>query len=382
MLRRNFLRYSVASCGLAAPATAGWKVGLPGSDPLGLSQVAISPPAYSVIPVVGDGKWIWNKPPADATGYLEPRPYSLDVGVSMEGIGRGSQISATTPVPVSHPEQKIEDIQIETNGCQAEIRQISAGAAQLFVTAAEVVRGQVATAVAKFKLTLSKQYHAFNRDMFPAKQSPPAEVRKASLQDSPGIQTSSKQVRDLSKQLASKLEHPWDMAEAFSAWVQENIRPQLGSYTSVTSAIDNRRGDCEEMSAVFVALCRAVNIPARLVWVPNHNWAEFFLTDSSGTGHWIPVHTACYRWFGWTGVHELVLQKGDRLYLPEQHKQSRLMEDWLQATGRKPRTKYTAELKPLPPESGSDAGPGARSKDASGEWRVVGTHEFDRYARR
>src|SRR5205814_6505632 len=145
-------------------------------------------------------------------------------------------------------------------------------------------------------------------------------------------------------------------------WIPRNIRPQIGSYTSVTAAVDNRRGDCEEMSAVFVALCRSVGIPARLVWVPNHNWAEFYLTDHQGEGHWIPAHTACYSWFGWTGVHELVLQKGDRLYVPEQHKQLRLLEDWLQGAGRKPRARYTAELTPQPPAEGADPGPGARRK--------------------
>ena len=66
------------------------------------------------------------------------------------------------------------------------------------------------------------------------------------------------------------------------------------------TALKERRGDCEEMAGIFVALCRHCDIPARLVWVPNHNWAEFYLTDDQGEGHWIPAHTACYHWFGWT----------------------------------------------------------------------------------
>ena len=89
------------------------------------------------------------------------------------------------------------------------------------------------------------------------------------------------------------------------------------------------------MSAVFVALCRAAGIPARLVWIPNHNWAEFYLTDKDGKGHWIPAHTACYFWFGWTGVHELVLQKGDRIRLPERsNKAVPVAEDTGYCSGR------------------------------------------------
>ena len=40
---------------------------------------------------------------------------------------------------------------------------------------------------------------------------------------------------------------------------------------------------------MLVALCRAGGIPARLVWVPNHNWAEFYdgqcwrVADPKGT---------------------------------------------------------------------------------------------------
>jgi len=341
-----------------------------------------APPAFSVIPVVGDGKWIWTEPPKDATGYLEPRSYELKIGIELEGIGDAQEISGTTPVPVAHPEQKIEDVHVTTSGCEAEVRELAPGVGQLLVKAPEIAKGQTISAMAHYRLTLFKQYHAYERDQFPAKQRPPNDVRKLYLQDSPGIQTKTKQLKALAAELSKSLEHPWDLARTFAEWVPKNIQPQIGSYTSVTAALDNRRGDCEEMAGVFVALCRAVNIPARLVWVPNHNWAEFYLTDSWGKGHWIPTHTACYSWFGWTGAHELVLQKGDRVYVAEQHKRLRLLEDWLQWGGRKPRTRYIGELTPVAAAEGEDAGPGARRKDAKGEWQVSGGHSLDKYVRR
>ncbi len=148
------------------------------------------------------------------------------------------------------------------------------------------------------------------------------------------------------------------------------------------TAIQKRVGDCEEMSALFVAFSRASGIPARLVWVPNHNWAEFYLSDKEDNGYWIPVHPACYNWFGWTGVHELVIQKGDRIELPEQSRSHRLIPDWVRTDGRV-ETRYFANLKPLPTTENGDAGPGTRSKDSrTGEWRVTGKHEFDPYGRR
>ena len=62
--------------------------------------------------------------------------------------------------------------------------------------------------------------------------------------------------------------------------------------------------------------------------------------------------------------------------------QTRLTEDWLQWGGSKPAARYTAELKPQPAAEGADPGPGARHKIETGEWKLVGDHPLDRYARR
>jgi len=374
MNRRDFLRLTAAAGSVAGLAK------LPALWPD--SESDDPPPAYSVIPVVGDGHWIWTEPPKNATGYLEPRPFELKIGVELEGAGPATLIMASTPVPAEHPEQKVDELEIAADGCEAAVRELAPGAGQLLLSAEGIVKGQTISAIARYRLTLCKQYQGFERDGFPARQKPPDDIRKLYLQDSPGIQTSLKAVHDLSAELTQGAKHPWDQALAFSRWVPQHIRPLMGSYTSVAAALRDRRGDCEEMAAVFVALCRSVGIPARLVWVPNHNWAEFYLQDTKGQGHWIPAHTACYPWFGWTGAHELVLQKGDRVFVPEQRRRFRLLEDWMQYKGRKPRARYVAELTPLAAEPGSDPGPGKRAKDVTGEWKIVGNHPLDSRMRR
>lgn len=339
-------------------------------------------PTRSLIPVVGDGRWVWTKPPAGETGYLEPRPFELQVGIELTGRGNGTGIQATTPVPVPLPEQQVDRATIEKTGCLADFRRLAPEAGQLLLAAPSIVKGQTIGAVATMRLTLSKSYHAFEKDQFPQQQPRiPQQLASQYLHDSPGIQTRAGEVKDLADHVAGKMAHPWDKAHAYYKWVWENIRPQIGPYTSVIEAIDKRVGDCEEHAAVFTALCRASGIPARLVWVPNHNWAEFFLTDESGKGHWVPAHTSAYSWFGWTGVHELVLQKGDRIQVPEKRQPQRLMEDWMQWLGVRPAARWFAELRPLPPEDGADPGPGARSKNQRGEWVVAGTHKLDHYLR-
>jgi len=231
------------------------------------------------------------------------------------------------------------------------------------------------------RLTLMKWYPGYTQQQFPTDQKFTKDFLKAYGYDSPGIQSRAKEVLELSGDLSAKIDHPWDKAKTFYDWVWQSIRGRIQSFTSVSQAIKDRAGDCEERAAVFVALCRNVGIPARLVWVPNHNWAEFYLLDHEGKGHWIPVHTACYSWFGWTGAHELVLQKGDKITIPEKRREQRLMEDWLQWMGRKPKVRYFGELTPLPNEGESDPGPGARSKDEKGEWVLLGKHALDKKLR-
>jgi len=328
MLRREFVGASLAAAGGVAVALR-YRPGVESGSP-GL------PSAWSVVPVVGDGRWIDVEPPAEGIGYFDERPFSLAVTIEIRGRGNAANVRAATPVPVPHPEQKVGDMKIETQGCEARIHAAGAGVAQLVVSAAAIGAGTVLRAG-----TGSSQVQRLL-----------AAVR------GPGD------------------EHPWDLARRCWTWVRENIRPRIGPYTSVARAIDDRIGDCEEMAGVFVALCRRAGIPARLVWVPNHAWAEFHLVDEYGVGHWIPAHTACYSWFGWTGVHELVIQKGDRVTPVQTRTPQRLLEDWGQAMGPRPEFHWTAELTPLAVRDGEDPGPGGRVKHQSGEWKLAG-HPLD-----
>lgn len=370
--RRTFLQWSAA-----AVASGSWASS---ARPHDLLQPR--PPAYSVIPVVGDGRWIWTEPPTGQTGYLEPRRYRLRVGIELTGRGDAGELYASTPVPIVADEQQITAERTSAEGGEAAIVSLSPTARQLSLVAPRIYKGGKASAAAEFELTISKQYFGYEPDDFPAEQKIPTDVRAAALGDSPGIQTRSPQLLALLDELKGSRVHPWHLARSFAEWVPKHIRPRLGPYTGVTTALETRVGDCEEMAGVFVALCRAAGIPARLVWIPNHVWSEFYLTDRDGRGQWIPAHTACYPWFGWTGVHELVLQKGDRIRLPGKPGTIRLQTDRLRHVGVKPDARYWAELTPLADDDGGDPGPGARRKIETGEWIVTGTHELDRVARR
>jgi len=387
MRRRDFLQSAAVGICAAPSLTLGDELT---TARLAANEWSMEPPTRSVIPVVGDGKWIWNKPPEDATGYLEPRRFRLRVGIDLTGRGGVEGITATTPVPIAAPEQEIISERVRTESAEGVTEAIAPNARQLRMFVPQLAKGEMASAIAEFELKIQKQYFAYERDKFPAVQTVPADLRTQFLGDSPGIQTRSAGVQALLKELVGQgsatEKHPWAQAELFAAWIRKHIKPKVGLYTSVDKALENRTGDCEEMAGVFTALCRAAGIPARLVWIPNHVWSEFYLTDAEGTGHWIPVHTACYHWFGWTGAHELVLQKGDRLRVPGKGTLVRLQQDRMQWIGTRPEAKFWAELTPIATDETDAAleaaGPGARRKEPTGEWVPIGKHSYDKYLRR
>lgn len=376
MDRRTFVKYSLGAGLSGGGLLSGREIGPSIPDGRSICELKAPPPSYSLLPVVSDGKWIWATPPKGQIGLLEPRKYTLKIGISIEGTGGARAIKATTVVPVEHPGQTIDDSRVERAGCNATLRKLAPGAGQLLLTAPSIARGQTIRAAVTLRMTIHKQYHGYEADQFPAKQTAyPREFRQRYLNDSPGIQTRVKMVRQMAEDVGRPFAHPWDKAKVYAEWAFTNIKARLGRYTSVVAAVRDRVGDCEERAATFVAFCRIAGIPARLVWVPNHNWAEFYLTDHDGKGHWIPAHTSCYSWFGWTGAHELVLQKGDRIHIPEKRTDWRLLADWAQWSGSRPRVRYLAELVP-------DDGPGARIKDEKGEWELQDRHPMDRYMRR
>lgn len=339
------------------------------------------PSTFSVTPVVIDGKWIWKDPPAEQRGYLEPREYEYTSGITLRGLGQATQIQATTVAPVAFPEQQILDFKIEAEGCSARVVPLTDGVAQLQLEAPQIVAGQTVSAVARYRLKLFKAYQGYSKGQFPIEQTPERVFDKQFLRDSPGIDVRITLVKRLAAEIVSESMHPWDKAVAFYQWVWDHIQGVPGKYTSVKQAIEDRKGDCEERATVFIALCRAVGIPARLVWIPSHNWAEIGLHDGDGTPHWIPVHTAAYSWFGWTGVHEVVLQKGDRVRLEQRKRTVRLVDDWCRQMGTKPEMHFTSTVTPLAAEPNGDPGPGGRKKLQNGQWELTGYHPDNRYMR-
>jgi len=104
--------------------------------------------------------------------------------------------------------------------------------------------------------------------------------------------------------------------------------------------------DCKDMSCLFVALCRAGKIPARIVRVPNHCYAEFYLElqqegkqkNRAGLpqGFWFPCQVSGTYAFGGIPETRVILQKGDSFPHPDVDKpraKTLFLEEGFQGVG-------------------------------------------------
>ncbi|MBW4514774.1 MAG: transglutaminase family protein [Timaviella obliquedivisa GSE-PSE-MK23-08B] len=95
---------------------------------------------------------------------------------------------------------------------------------------------------------------------------------------------------DLAAQIVTDCPMGYPQVQAIQNWIYANIKYQYGSSDSSTSALDtskSRVGVCRDFTHLGIALCRSLNIPARMVAgylyqlkpMDLHAWFEAFLGD-------------------------------------------------------------------------------------------------------
>ncbi|AKD57964.1 transglutaminase domain-containing protein [Spirosoma radiotolerans] len=78
----------------------------------------------------------------------------------------------------------------------------------------------------------------------------------------------SDQLGELATQITENVASGYDQAEAIRKWIHETITYQYGTSNASTSAVDtaaSRIGVCRDFTHLGISLCRALNIPARMV---------------------------------------------------------------------------------------------------------------------
>lgn len=100
------------------------------------------------------------------------------------------------------------------------------------------------------------------------------------------------------------------LAKTLFVWLKENIQyqthPNDEGVRPAAITLYNKGGDCDDLSFLYVSLCRVLGIPARFIRgylltgydngtaiATAHAWVEVFVGGSVGHNGWIPIECAC-----------------------------------------------------------------------------------------
>ncbi len=272
------------------------------------------------------------------------------VGVYVKAVGGACRgIKATLPVPLDWPEQTVrmgeEDISAEVKSVR--YRTIGDSVKQMLIEIPLIRAGEEAHALVTFEV--ERRMILMPQDT--SRYEIPSKVDrdlKRFLGPSPQIETSNRKIRTLAKKVVADHEGGWDKAEAIYDHVLANVAYEFGPLKGALRALNDGTGDCEDLSSLFIAMCRVSGIPARTVWVPDHCYPEFYLVDGEGKGYWFPCQAAGTRAFGEMPEQRPILQKGDNFRVPEKKRPQRYVAEFLSGTtiqgGGKPKVRWVREL--------------------------------------
>ena len=114
----------------------------------------------------------------------------------------------------------------------------------------------------------------------------------ADLAPEPLVQSDDPRIEAQARQVLGRERRAGPAAELLVRWVHDNLKKEITiSVPSAVQVLDERRGDCNEHTVLYVALARAVGLPARtaagLVYLRGrfyyHAWPEVWL------GEWVAV---------------------------------------------------------------------------------------------
>ena len=313
--------------------------------------------------------------PSSLLTYSAPMTIEMDIGVKIQPVdGNLVGTLAQTVFPTQWPEQTVTVVDSKVSqGTRVNYRELPGNNRQMLIesplaTPQNPIDATVRVRIEKYHITGPADTTKLRVPKSPGKH------LKLYLGSSPYIDPGVAEIKRIVKKINdSDPLTDWKRVELLYDWVRENIEYKNGDLKSVSQALRDRNGDCEELTSVFVALCRAARIPARCVWIPNHCYPEFYLEDDQGEGHWFPCQVAGTRNFGNMPEYLPILQKGDRFVVPERKGDvMRYIQDYVRSEhnlGRKdPRVEFVRQLlgdaaKLRSPDLGGAANPSSAQTD-------------------
>ncbi|MEX0643439.1 MAG: transglutaminase-like domain-containing protein [Pirellulales bacterium] len=282
-----------------------------------------------------------SEPAAEASRLGPPRVMQYRIGAEITATrGPCRDIVAMVCVPLDCPEQQVkilnEDFSTEVR--EVTERNLGGGARQMMISVPALPDGATARAVLTVEVTTHTILPPEETDHLKIPQKLDRNLRKY-ISGSPYIEVNHRLIKSLSKEIMSGVDPAatdWEKIEAIYDKVLEKVEYVEGIDKSALDSLRDGQADCQGRSMLFIALCRANKIPARMVWVDGHAYAEFYLESEAasrlgepGKGEWYPIESAGTRAFGEMPLARPILQKGDNFRVPERKERLRYASDYL-----------------------------------------------------
>ncbi|WP_231743718.1 transglutaminase-like domain-containing protein [Stieleria neptunia] len=256
---------------------------------------------------------------AQALVYEEQPMTHWRIGLVLTTPVTCTNVLATFPVPTDWPEQTVtvRNQNIAPQVTRWEVRELGGGTKQVVLQMPRVAAGSTVEFTIDVDIQRSR--------ILPPDDTSTLVIPKRLSRDlklytgnSPFIDASHRSIREAANEVAQmEADNDWRRVELAYDYVRDKVQYVEGDLKNASLALKEGKGDCEEMTSLFVAICRNLKIPARVVWIPDHCYPEFYLEDADGNGHWYPCQAAGTRQFGRMDETRPVLQKGDRFKVPE-----------------------------------------------------------------
>lgn len=287
---------------------------------------------------------------ADSTQPGKEMKVRFRVGAEITASrGACRNILAMVCVPLDCAEQKVT---IVSEDFSPEVREVTyrplpgGEVKQMVISVPFLADGATAHAIVTAEVTTSTVLPPQETNDLKIPKKIPSKLKVYTIA-SPYIEVNHQRIRALSKELLGKVPEnatDWQKVESFYDGVLEKITYKEGPDKGAAEALRDKEADCQGRSAVFIALCRANKIPARMVWVHGHCYPEFYMERAEGDGQWYPCESAGTRAFGEMPLARPILQKGDNFRVPERKEHLRYASDYITGVptpgAGKPKVKY------------------------------------------
>ncbi|MEM6331403.1 MAG: transglutaminase-like domain-containing protein [Planctomycetota bacterium] len=297
-------------------------------EPPILRLAAVLLASTALIATTADAQLLPSTPAGEAGPQGKAVTGRFRVGAVIKASrGACRDVQAMVAVPLECDEQTVKIVDEEFSGDVARVsyRDVPGGEArQMLIRIPYLPAKAQARAVVTFETTTNvilPPDDATTSSLKIPRRAPKHLRRFVSV--SPFIEAKDRRIRKIARQQfadAPEGATDWQRVERLYNYVQDTIEYAEGPDTSAVQTLRDARADCHGRSALFIALCRAVGVPARVVWVDRHVYAEFYLEDADGQGAWYPAESAGSRAFGEMPLARVILQKGDHFRVPERPK--------------------------------------------------------------